>query len=334
MYHTRTAGSSALLVAIGFCLALGGIGCSDGNKEAPPEGDGHVLYHAQGHARRILDLAGAVPEDISAGLDSFETQAGEDGAANQSADGAWLIMSSERFHADCEGWGCLVRAPADLSAVEPVLGAGSVVHPDGFYAIASGGDLVAYASTDGPHEFDIYALRRSGAAWAAPELLTGESSHAFHDFPAISPDGSRVIFNCGPESFGDTGLCEVGSDGSGFREVLMPDHVPPGMPGPAVALHHPHYAPGGAIVFEGDWDGERIWRLAPAATEPEIISQVYTNDNSPCVLPSGRIASLWLERPENSDGVHELKIMAADGATHDMRVIGIDIDDWGLGCGQ
>lgn len=267
-------------------------------------------------------------------LEGFTIGAGEDLGLNISADGDWLVLSSERFHADCQGWACLVRAPADLSAAEPILAGGAAVHPEGFFAIASGGDTVVYAGTDGPHALDLHIVRRQGGAWIAPQAITTSSSQDFNDFPAIHPDGTRVVFNCGPASFGDGGICEVGLDGSGFREVIMPDDVPTGMPGPAVGLQHPHYAPDGSVVFEGDWDGERIWRLPAGAAEPQIVSTDFTNDNSPCVLPSGRIPSLWLNRPENPDGFHELETMSADGQSHAMRVTGVDIDDWGLGCGQ
>ena len=353
MHRTPNPALTAFFAAIGITAALACAGCSDGSPaddtadgavQQPlpdgglpdgglPDGVGRITYHFEGHAYRITDQAGAAPVDISAALDPFELSAGEDGAANLSADGEWLVLASERFHADCVGWGCLVRVPADLSGVEPILASGSVVHPEGFFAIASGGNLVLYGGTDGPHSLDLFAVRRVGTSWSAPVTLTSASSHAFHGFPAIHADGTRAVFNCGPVSFGESGICEVGTDGSGFREVLMPSHVPPGMPGPAVALHHPHYAPDDAIVFEGDWDGERIWRLSAGVSEPHIISQAFTNDNSPCVLPDGRIASLWLNRPGNPAGVHELKVMSADGEAFDMRVTGLELDDWGLGCG-
>ncbi len=350
---------SKLIATVGILAMLGCTGCSsdgsqavDAGNEADagdagngdtqqqvtdddlPNGAGHVVYHFQGHAYRIADQAGAVPEDISANLDPFEIAAGEDGAANLSADGQWLVLLSERFHTDCHNWACLVRVPSDLSAVEPILAGGATVHPEGFYAIATGGNAIIFTNTDGPHSTDIFITRHNGSEWSTAEVLSSGSSHAFHDFPALSADGSRVVFNCGPASSGSSGICEVGTDGSGFREVLMPSHQPPGMANPALSLHHPHYAPDGSIVFEGDWDGERIWRLAPGAAEPTAISATYYNDNSPCVLPSGRIASLWLDRPENAEGIHELKIMSADGSNMDLRFLDGNIDDWGLGCGQ
>ena len=297
-------------------------------------GAGHITYHLAGRAYLIADAAGAVPVDVSAALDALQIGSGTDGAVNISADGEWLLLSSERFHTDCQGWACLVRVPTDLTAVDTIIVAGDVLHVGGFYAIASGGDAVFYVGDDGPHASDIFVVRRVGGGWSSPLLLTAASSHAFHNFPALDAAATRLLFTCGPTSYGNTGICEVAVDGSSFREVLMPAHVPPGMPGAAVALHHPGYAPGGAIVFEGEWDGERIWRLPVGADEPEIVSTSFTNDNSPCVLPDGRIASLWLNRPGNPSGAHELKVMAADGSTFAMSIVGSDLDDWGLGCGQ
>ncbi len=59
----------------------------------------------------------------------------------------------------------------------------------------------------------------------------------------------------------------------------------------------------------------------------------FGNDNSPCLLPDGRIVSLWLNRDGNRDGVHEIKAMTGDGRLHTMIVTGADVADAGLGCG-
>ena len=58
----------------------------------------------------------------------------------------------------------------------------------------------------------------------------------------------------------------------------------------------------------------------------------FGNDNSPCVLGDGRIASLWLDRP-GGEGLYELKIMAADGSSFFMTLKGTGVLDIGLGCG-
>ena len=90
------------------------------------------------------------------------------------------------------------------------------------------------------------------------------------------------------------------------------------------------YHAGDDVVFEADWDGERVWRWGPAGF---VQVGAADNDNSPCALADGRIASLYLGRPGNTTGRHELKLMAADGRELAMLVIGRDIVDDGLGCG-
>ncbi len=70
--------------------------------------------------------------------------------------------------------------------------------------------------------------------------------------------------------------------------------------------------------------------MPTGAARPEPVGPAYTNDNSPCVLPDGRVASLWLARP-GGQSLHELKVMAPDGASYAMLVTEVDIAD--IGCG-
>lgn len=96
-------------------------------------------------------------------------------------------------------------------------------------------------------------------------LLTEASTYAFHTMPALSVDGSKVLMDCSPTSYPSRAICEVGTDGTGFRTVLHETDSPPGLPDVG-ALHHPDYATDGSIVFEGDWDGEMI----PAAARGRL----------------------------------------------------------------
>ncbi len=98
------------------------------------------------------------------------------------------------------------------------------------------------------------------------------------------------------------------------------------------SLIYPDYDPKGGIVFEADWGGERIWRLAPGETTPTLITDRFGNDNSPCVLPDGRIVTLWMNR-EGGQGFHEIKVMTPDGNAHYMALTDIDVADIGMGCG-
>jgi hypothetical protein len=303
---------------------------------AAASGAGQIAYNVdEGHVYRVAATAGATPEDLSLALDALGPTA-TDEWVDISPDGAWLLLGTERFDPDCADWTCLAVVPADLSAGEAVRTADGVLHPEGPGAIAAGGDLIVYVDDGGPHDLDLWATSRQGESWSAPVLLTGASMYQYHGQPAIAADGARVVFDCGDESdtSAGTAICEVGTDGSGFRVVLTPADSPPGLPRPegtSGTIHNPAYAPDGAILFEADWTGDAIWRLPAGATEPQPVASAFTNDNAPCVLADGRIVSLWRERPGNGQGLRELKVMSPDGASYAMLVTGVDIEE--IGCG-
>ena len=276
---------------------------------------------------RIAARPNATPEDVSTALDALSSGS-EDHLLNISPNGQWLVLETDRF--GCGGWPCLAVVAADFSTGAAVIINGQPVHPEGsISAVSNDGDLVVYASQDGPHDTDLYASTRSGNAWGAATLLTADSTYRWHSMPALAADGSKVIFDC-DNSQDDVGeaICEARTDGTGFRVVLTPADGP----GPRYnPLHSPDYASDGSIVFEGDWDGETVWRLPAGASTPVKVGG-YHNDNSPCVLPDGSIASLWMERPGGAS-VHEIKIMRPDGDSYFMALTGTDIYDVGLGCG-
>ena len=297
---------------------------------------GHITYSLwDSQVYRIKAEEGSTPENVSQALDTLSPlpSGGKDENLNISPDGKWLVLETERFDDECAGWSCLAVVAGDLSTGNVIRANGTVLHANGFPAIASGGNLVVYPD-HGSHSMDLWAVTRStGGAWGAPVELTTASSYAYNDWPAISQDGAKVVFNCTNKPYSGAGcICEVGVDGTGFRVVLTPADSPAGLPDTG-DLNAPDYAPDGSIVFEADWDGEHIWRLPDGATEPVKITNNFNNDNSPCVLPDSSIASLWLNRPGGS-GVHELKVMTADGSSYFMSVTGVDVADIGLGCGD
>ncbi len=298
---------------------------------------GHITYTLGDQIYRIQAQQGSSPENMTVALNALSPlpTGGQDNNLNISPDGKWLVLDTERFGEDCRGWACLAVIKADLSTGDAVRVNGSVIHPDGFPAIASGGNLVVYENNDGVHENDLWAVSRNSntEAWAGPVLLTGSSPYQYNYQPAVNEAGTKVLFDCTDAPYsGSTNICEVGTDGTGFRVVLTSADSPGGLPDTG-ELHHPDYAPDGSIVFEGDWDGEILWRLSSGATAPVKIQSTLTNDNSPCVLPDGSMASLWLNRP-GSSGVHELKVMKPDGSSYFMLLTDTDVADIGLGCGN
>ena len=288
-----------------------------------------VTYALDGQV--YLMEIGQEPQNISARLDEIST--GGDVWLNISPDGQWLVMETERFDPECNGWACVVMMTTDVVEPTVIYVDGAPLHVEGFGAVASGGDLVVYAQSDGPHTLDLFAISRTEDGWSSPSLLTGDSPYGWNYIPALAQDGNRLLFDCGDEPYGEIGTstCEVNIDGSGLREVLSPNDAPTGYT-PGGAIHHADYAPDGSIVFEGDWGGEQIWRLSADTDEPILVSSGFSNDNSPCVLPDGRIVSLWLNRPDG-EGYHEMKIMNADGTADELLIQDLDVADIGLGCG-
>jgi len=301
-----------------------------GNGEGPLLG--RIAFTTDQGVFLIEALDGASPVNVSQALDQLSSGSG-DRQINISPDGQWLVLETERFDSECDDWACLVVIAADLSSGEAIRAGGEIVHPEGYAAIASGGNLVVYSSNEGPHGVDLWAVNRANNGWGAPILLSASSPFDFNFQPAISDDGRKVVFNCGPESYAGEGsaICEVSVEASAFQIMLTPADAPSGFPSNG-ALNHPDYALDGSIIFESDWGGEQIWRLATGSSVPERLTNEFGNDNSPCVLPDGRIVSLWLGRPDG-ESVHEIKVMTANGENFLMPLLNVDVFDGGIGCG-
>jgi hypothetical protein len=299
----------------------------------PPVGAGRVtLRLPDGKWHRVSAKAGGTNEDISTPMDAVSP--GSDSFLGSSKDGDWIVASSSRF--SCAGGSCLELFAGALSSGSEVKPAGhSADLAEARPAVAAGGGVIVYPSKGGPHSVDLYAVTKAAGAWSAPVLLTGASSFAFHHDASIAPDGTRVVFDCGADLYAQppTSLCEVATDGTGFVELLSPSDGPDH--GPSHALHHPDYTPQGDVVFEADWPSETVWKL-PRGTKSAVrlSGPTETDDNSPCVLPDGHVASLWLGRPGNTGNAHELKIMNANGGGSVMVLTGSDIVDIGISCGN
>lgn len=313
----------------------GANGDSDANDIVIPKSckGGVVTYGVGGNHFRTTLGDTVATENISEGLDALSD--GGDEWISSSPDGEWLLLETTRFDSECSGWNCLALVKGDLSSGEAVKINGNLLHGDDYGAVASSGTRIVYPFGDGPNEKDLFAINKAGSTWGAPILLTVESKFPFNLQPSISDDGSKVVFDCGNDPYGQppTSICEVNTDGTNFRVVWTPEQGATGVNGRAnVALHHPGYFSDGSIVFEADWSGEQIWRLSGDGP-PVVISGQYSNDNSPCVLDNQCIVSVWLERP-GSSGTHELKVMDAAGGNFSMLRTDIDIIDTGTSCSR
>ncbi len=303
---------------------------------------GHVLFRlANERIYRIEARTSAVAEDLSHALDRLST--GGDGWVNGSADGEWLLIETSRF--GCGDERCLAIVDQTLCTGQPVVAGGVPVRPRGYGAIATGGSLIVYPANGGAHPSDLFVLRRaSDGSWTKPASITRDSPELYNQQPALSADGTRVLFDCGadPGSGTGTSICEVGTDGSGFRKVVEPSMGPGGQS----ANHHAGYGLDGRVVFEGSWNAraEQIWQALPETGIPSLLNAEkssddpwrFSDDNSPCVLPDGRVVSLWLGRAGNTgsgtNAGHEMKIMDADGTNAAMLLMGVDAVDLGIGC--
>lgn len=311
-----------------------GIDAAERSDAGTTEGEGHVLFATgEGDSTafyRIAASEGASPENLDAVFDSLS--AGQDQKMNLSGDGQWAVVDSTRF--GCDGYACVARIRTDGSEGDKVLAEDTELH---VYAtppaISNDGNLIVLTQFfDSASKVELVATRFESGAWSAISRITRESPYAFNRFASISPDGSHVIFGCSNDADESSGnsICEVSTNGTEQRVILAVGDLP----GTGRNLHHPVYAPDGSIVFEGESDaGEQVWRIVPGSA-PTVIHDDYSNDNTPCVLPDGRIASLWLGRDGNDPSYHELKLMDSDGMGELMLVIGQDLSDIGLGCSQ
>jgi hypothetical protein len=212
---------------------------------------------------------------------------------------------------------------------------GGFAHPDGFFAVAAGGNAVYFATSGGAHQDDLWVTTRGSSGWSNPVLLTRASPYKYNEFPSLSADGKHLLFDAGNQADlldgPGTTICEVDTNGQNFHLILDPAKTT-GEPKNG-SLHSPSFAPDGSIVFQGNWGSSQIYRLNPGTTTPVVINANQSHDGAPVVLPDGRVVSLWEDRVGNTQGLNEIKIMAADGSSYQMPLTGKDVNVFGMGTG-
>lgn len=305
-----------------------------------PSATTHVVYRlsADGHVYRVAAHAGETPEDVSNALNAGSP--GDDVNIGISRDGNWLSLTTTRF--GCGSWACLALVTTSPTGATSTSGSlvmvagpnAGVVHPENRVAVARDAAFVVYSASGGTHTHDLWLAPASGdpssGAFGTPTNITAGSTFDLNDLPALSPDEKTVVFDCqAASSGGSQNICVVNTDGTGFKSLVGPTSLSGHT---TDDVHSGDYVPDGTVVFEASWEAEQIWHRDLQGNLSQI-APTMTNDNSPCALPDGRVASLWLERPGNPSGYHELKVSTLEGS-YEMVLINQDINDIGIGCGE
>lgn len=121
----------------------------------------YVTYSLDsGRVYRIQVKNGAKPKDISKALNKL-SKGTRDGRLNISPNGAWLILETDRFDAKGTGETALAIVTGNLRKGGSVHSKGDLIHPAGFGAVSSDGNLIVYPGDDGPHHRDLWAVVRN-----------------------------------------------------------------------------------------------------------------------------------------------------------------------------
>jgi len=247
-----------------------------------------------------------VYHSISEHFDAIAPYSGSDHVPiTVSYDGNWYAFRSTRFDNENGGWGDLVIVKSDYSEYEVIKLNGNLIHSTGRAMVFNNGNSIVFVSEDlGNHSKDVYVIHKTNGVWGGAINLTQSSSYQYNYFPTISPNGTKVLFDASPSSYPSMAVGEVNIDGTDLHFPIVA--------GSGEEAHSGSYDPNGAIVYEGS-NNESIWRLDAGTTTPVRIASDQANDNTPFVLPDGRIVSLELPNV-----THQIKIMNADGTNNHM----------------
>lgn len=296
---------------------------------SPAEAGGHVLYRLlpsdvePGEVERLSLMEGAKPESVSRALDVFSK--GEDLHAATSPNGRWIVVVTTRF--GCTDHPCMALVSGDLVSVRRIRTQSGQVPEAQTASVSDDGHVVAY-SAPGNHGADVFVVIHEGdlsrpTPWNEPMQVSAESSFAFNRNPRISPDGGAVTFECGAKRAEDSprSLCDAAVDGRGLRVRVASDKPPADARQPIGQLRFPQPLSdfgGRSLLFEADWSGYPQLFRVDGDGDPKPVA-LTLNDGSPCALPDGRVASLWAGRAANRQGLHEVKVVGADGQPRVLR---------------
>jgi Tol biopolymer transport system component len=205
-------------------------------------------------------------------------QAGFDYHATFSADGRWVVFTSER---NGLGQSDLFRARADGSDIQPLAGSPAVEDAG---ALSPDGQRVAFVSTRQGYRANIWVLDlQSGQLrnLTGADNVQGDPSGPDSYFrPAWSPDGQWLAFSSdrltdwrghdgghGWEHTQELSIYVIRADGQGFRRVASK---------PGFCLGSPKWSPNGRRVIYYEISTEQTW----GARRPELIASVESQIGS------------------------------------------------------
>lgn len=255
-----------------------------------------------------------------------KSNSGEESWINLSSNGEWLLLDSTRLDPSCEGWGCLIygkRGSSDFKTIK--LQDGSVIHPENFSAISNDAKFViVHLSQDDGSDLFI-SKQENNSRWSTLKSLSDSSPSTNNRNPAISADGKEILFECGKN------ICLVNSDGTNLKTIIHLEDKPNNS---WESISNADFDTQDNVIFQGTFIATWPWRYNRKTAEITLINNKNNNDNSPCVLSNGDIATLWFDRAENNSGNAELKIMNSTGTSQFIAITGEkEIVNSPLGCG-
>ena len=257
-------------IAAGLALAQGKL------TAAAPAGrkKGVMLMNRIGPSASDLYVANA----DGTGERKLLQQAGFDYHATFSADGRWVVFTSER---NGLGQSDLFRARADGSDIQPLAGSPAVEDAG---VLSPDGKRVAFVSTRQGYRANIWVLDlHSGQLrnLTGADNVQGDPSGPDSYFrPAWSPDGQWLAFSSdrltdwrghdgghGWEHTQELSIYIIRADGQGFRRVASK---------PGFCLGSPKWSPDGRRVIYYEISTEQTW----GARRPELIASVESQIGS------------------------------------------------------